>query len=81
MVANVWRRSWNRTDPKPRTLQAGCRWLSYRLSATEYQAQVILSDGITGLEDSYDLPVMQHEIDLALLKRLETAASMLADTS
>lgn len=41
------------------------------LSATEYQAQVILTDGLTGLDDSYDLPIVETEIDLILLRDIE----------
>lgn len=51
------------------------------MSATEYQARIILSDGKTGLEDSYDLPVIQQEITLALLQHTETTVATPANTS
>lgn len=52
------------------------------MSASEYQAQVILSDGNVDIDDgSYDLPVFQQEIELGTLKRVETTVTRLADTS
>jgi hypothetical protein len=44
------------------------------MSATEYRAKVILTDGMANLAYSYDLPVVQDEIDLPLLLRIEADA-------
>ncbi|MCA2276574.1 hypothetical protein JF780_25040 [Mycobacterium intracellulare] len=41
--------------------------------AAEYQALIVLSDSVSGLDDSYDFPVVQQEIDLDMLKRIEAA--------
>ncbi|MCV7030252.1 hypothetical protein [Mycobacterium sherrisii] len=41
------------------------------MSATEYQAQVIFTDGAMDLDDSYDLPIVETEIDLILLRDIE----------
>lgn len=43
--------------------------------ATEYQALIVLSDSVTGLDASYDIPVVQQEIDLDILKRVEAAVA------
>lgn len=52
------------------------------MSASDYQAQVILSDGNVDIDDEwYDLPVFQQEIELDMLKRVESAVGRLADTS
>lgn len=43
--------------------------------ATEYQAQLILSDSNVDIDDHwYDIPAFQQEIDLHTLKRVEAAA-------
>ncbi|MFP1155104.1 hypothetical protein ACK280_23925 [Mycobacterium sherrisii] len=49
--------------------------------ATEYRAQVILSHGAADLDDSYDLPVVQQEIELDTLKRIEAAVLPTVNTS
>lgn len=41
--------------------------------AAEYRALAILANGSAGLDDSYDLPVVQQAIDLDMLKRVEAA--------
>ncbi|AFC43288.1 hypothetical protein OCU_20690 [Mycobacterium intracellulare ATCC 13950] len=52
------------------------------MSASEYQAQAILSDGNVDIDDErYDLPVFHQEIELGMLKRVESAVLNLADTS
>lgn len=49
--------------------------------ASKYQALIVLSDSVAGLDGSYDLPVVEQEIDLDTLKRVEAAVVAAADTS
>lgn len=50
------------------------------MSASEYQAQLILSDGNVAIDDRwYDIPVFQQEMDLYMLKRIEACVMAQAE--